>query len=482
MSIKRPVAKNQGRASFSSMPRGIGQLTLVEHALCPLNSGSHSDQPLTHAASFQFPDTTGKRVSATATISAAFGLCPSDELLLWGLLGLTFAKAKPSVEFHASPHSILKALGCIDSLSDRGGSAYRAFRSSLRRLAGVKYQCDNFYDPIRREHRQVAFGLLSYSLPVDPLCSKAWRIVWDPLFFDFCGKSGGILTFDFAIYRSLDAASRRLYLFLSKILWRREWTHWLDVRWLATNVLGFSQSIANRNLKQKVKRAVVRLAEQGIISVPVDSSTEKLFVTRPNGTSAVRIRRGKGFAKSSAWSTSASLIAPEIANPMRAVGLNDKAIAWVAKQFHPAAIQQWAEITLAAKAKFGLEFFKNSPQAYFVDNLRKAAEGIRTPPDWWHDVKRAENQATVQPLVRHVARSIERPIVKTDQDILRYIKGDGRDVFKSLLIPIVEELCSKGKSPREAQRIATPLCVEHLKRRLVSGASSSSSSFTSSPF
>src|SRR5439155_4828294 len=35
-------------------------------------------------------------------------------------------------------------------------------------------------------------------------------------------------------------------------------------------------------------------------------------------------------------------------------------------------------------------YFKKSPQAYLVDNLKNAAKGNRTPPDWWHDVRRAE--------------------------------------------------------------------------------------------
>jgi hypothetical protein len=30
--------------------------------------------------------------------------------------------------------------------------------------------------------------------------------------------------------------------------------------------------------------------------------------------------------------------------------------------------------------------------AYLVDSLTKASTGNRTAPDWWHDLKRAENQ------------------------------------------------------------------------------------------
>jgi hypothetical protein len=47
---------------------------------------------------------------------------------------------------------------------------------------------------------------------------------------------------------------------------------------------------------------------------------------------------------------------------------------------------------LAAKERFGDAFFKRSPQAYFVDNVKHAAAGTRTPPDWWHELRKAEQR------------------------------------------------------------------------------------------
>lgn len=69
---------------------GIGQLTLVEHALCPLGTVQVGGEPLSHRTSFQYVSKNGKRETAHAAISAAFGLFPGDEFFLWGLLGLTF--------------------------------------------------------------------------------------------------------------------------------------------------------------------------------------------------------------------------------------------------------------------------------------------------------------------------------------------------------------------------------------------------------
>ena len=55
-------------------------------------------------------------------------------------------------------------------------------------------------------------------------------------------------------------------------------------------------------------------------------------------------------------------------------------------------LQEWADITLAAIERHGRRFFKRSPQAYFIDNVRHAAAGQRTPPDWWHQLRKSEHQ------------------------------------------------------------------------------------------
>ena len=92
----------------------------------------------------------------------------------------------------------------------------------------MTYINDHFYDPVRGEHRDVAFGFFSYSLPVDPASSRAWRFVWDPIFFEFCQAARGSLVFDLKPTVSLDVASRRLFLLLKKIFWRN--THLPGVR------------------------------------------------------------------------------------------------------------------------------------------------------------------------------------------------------------------------------------------------------------
>jgi hypothetical protein len=137
----------------------------------------------------------------------------------------------------------LRKLGLI-SPDSKGGKSYRLFRDALRRLSAVRYQNERFYDPIRQEYRSVSFGLFSYSLPLELDSPRAWRIVWDSLFFEYCSAAASQLSFDLETYRQLDHASRRLFLLLSKVFWRRPLSPHFEVRYLAVNVLGFSANLA----------------------------------------------------------------------------------------------------------------------------------------------------------------------------------------------------------------------------------------------
>jgi hypothetical protein len=456
----------------SHLRGGRGQLTLVEHALCPLSQVGDLTNYAVHRTGFQYVDQAGKRRTASAVVTAPFGLRPSDEMFLWGMLGLTLAQPQLSAELSATPHFILRSLGCIDSAGDRGGSAYRAFRESLRRLAAVTYHCNAFYDPAKGEHRETAFGFLSYSLPVDPASNRAWRIVWDPLFLGYCAGARGCLSFDMAIYRTLDPAARRLYLFLAKIFWRRQWTHWIDLRSLSVDVLGFSPTIAIRNLKQKLKRAILRLVDHGIVDLCEGTNTRNLFVDRDQGGCVLRLKRGRSFRRLSRKPDTNAIAALTIYDPLKSIGLDDATIAWIARTFQHGLVQQWADITLAARERQGQSFFKKSPQAYFVDNLRQAAENGRTPPDWWWAYKRAEEQridsSLAHQLLAHVSRqsrSAMTPNVRDDNSFLAFLRGDGRQEFERLLQPMFADLCRGGMPADQAHKQATQWCVDHMRRR-----------------
>ncbi|MBL8826104.1 MAG: hypothetical protein JNM18_03910, partial [Planctomycetaceae bacterium] len=181
--------------------QGLSQLSLVEHALCPLDAEASLQPNLNHSSEYFYTDRQGHRRKATARVTAPDGLSAYDELYLWGLLALNFAQADPTVEFSATPHYCLRQLGLIDGSLHRGGKTYELFRSAIERLSAVTYQNNGFYDPVRGEHCNVSFGFLRYRLPLGHDSSRAWRFYWDGLLFEICQASGSGLSFDLDTYR-----------------------------------------------------------------------------------------------------------------------------------------------------------------------------------------------------------------------------------------------------------------------------------------
>ena len=436
---------------------GLGQLSLVEHALCPANSKVSLVDNLVHSCDIYYTDKQRHRRKGTGTTYATFGLSSVDEFYLWGLLGLTFSQQEPTLDFRATPHFVLKSLGRIDQHAKRGGSAYQQFRDSLRRLAGVTYRSDCFYDPLRKEHREVAFGFMSYSLPLAPESSRAWRVLWDPMFFEFCQATGGRLFFDIDVYRTLDPTSRRLFLFLSKVFWRRRESGWFDVGALAYNILGISPSVAMRDIRSnKLARPIKKLSDLGILA---DSEQRKVG----RGIYRIRFERGSYFDRNRFLKRSLPADSP-LAEQLLSIGLDDASVRWYANNFKLGLLQEWADITLAAKEKYGRSFFKKSAAAYFVDGVKNAANGTRTAPDWWHDFrkKEAERQAETS-----------QAAAQTHKDgrgggFPEYLMGEGREYFERLMRKTFDAFVESGQSHSEAQRNAVGVVHEHLKRRFES--------------
>ena len=318
------------------------------------------------------------------------GLSSGDEFYLWGLLALSLAQPEPQIEFQATPHFCLRKLGLI-SPDSKGGKSYRLFRDALRRLSAVRYQNERFYDPIRREHREVAFGFLSYSLPLGPDSSRAWRILWDPLFFEYCQAAASQLSFDLATYRNLDHASRRLFLLLSKVFWRRRYSPCFDVRHLSVHVLGFSDSLTTRTLKAKVERCVGVLQRHELLATPADT-TAPLFRKQGKGRYMAQFLRGAYFDRQRPPQNRLAIEDSPLHDPLRAIGFDPAAIGRILARFRVEQIQLWADVTLAAIERRGQSFFRRSPQAFFMDNIQQAACGKRTPPEWFWSLRQEEHQ------------------------------------------------------------------------------------------
>lgn len=449
---------SEGSQRESSIASGFGQLTLVEHALCPLDSKTSLQENLLFETQYSYSDKDGNREKANARVLSPFGLSPKDEFYLWGLLSLTFAGPESEIEFWATRHYCLRELGAIDQHSGRGGVQYEQFSKAIERLAAVTYQSDAFYDPIRAEHRKVSFGFLSYSLPIDPNSSRAWRFVWDPLFFEFCKAAGGTLRFDFETYRKLDAASRRLFLLLRKVFWRRKLSPVFDLRELAVNSLGFSDSQPLKALKRKVKTASEKLLEAGIIE-PLHGadSVEGFFNRRAKGKYSVQFARGEHFNGERRISPRIDASKSPLAEPLISIGFDSQAITRILSDFKTPLVREWTDITLAARERFGESFFKKSPQAYLMDNLKNAREGTRMPPDWWYDVRKEEER-----------RQFERKPQKKQPEtgaFREFLLGDGRGAFESVVAQMFEQFRAAGQDVGTAKMNATRSAKEHLRKR-----------------
>lgn len=364
---------------------GIGQLSLVEHALCPLDSRTSLVENLIFRSEYSYSDAAQSRRTATAQVFCPLGLSAADELYLWGLLALTLLQPEPEPELFASPHWCLRQLGIINQNGKRGGRQYRQFAEALRRLSAVSYMNDAFYDPVRNEHRRVSFHFFSYSTPEEIDSCRAWRIAWDPIFFELVKAAAGHFRFDLAVYRELDAASRRLFLFLCKVFSRKAQLKAIRLEHLAVNLLGFSATLATREMKAKVSRCLSSLIEFHVLS------NAEVFRTSP-GRFFVRLERGPYFETRMVRSFQPVPSDSPLFETLLTIGFDDAAATRLLRRYPQRLLAVWTDVTQAALERRGPSFFHKSPMAYLVDSVSKAALGKRTPPDWWLDQKRAESR------------------------------------------------------------------------------------------
>ncbi len=391
---------------------GIGQLSLVEHALCPLDSRSSLVENLVFDTKYFYSSESDGRLISRARVFCPLGLSAADELYLWGLLALTLLQPDPQPELFATPHWCLRQLGVINQINKRGGRQYQQFAEAIRRLSTVTYMSDAFYDPIRSEHRRVSFRFFSYSLPGELESGRAWRIAWDPIFFELVKATAGHIRFDLAVYRELDAASRRLFLFVSKVLSRRTRIKALPLEHVATDLLGFSSTLATREMKAKVSRCLAKLTELHVLR------DAEVFRTSP-GKYFVRFSRGPYFAEKAKREYRPSPEDSPLFDTLLEVGFDDASAARLIRKYPARLLSEWADITQAASERFGVEFFNKTPMAFLVDSVAKASTGNRTAPDWWHELRKREHQspavtAQTQSLIEQLKREMQicEPIAK----------------------------------------------------------------------
>ncbi len=442
-----------------SLASANAQLSLVEHALCPLDSEVSLQPNSVFETSYFFSDHSRNRKKATVRIGGLDGLSAHDELYLWGLLALALSQPEPSAEFMATPYFCLRRLGIVDD-SNKGGREFELFRAAIKRLAGIRYQNDFFYDPIRGEHRAVSFGFLSYSLPLGDDSNRAWRFAWDSIFFELARATGGALRFDLSRYRQLSPAARRLYLFLKKLFWRAEQTPQLDLRQLAVNVLGFCPTMETTRLRQKMTHCIEQLVSADIVRLPKDvTDPSRLFERQSKGQYVFRLVRGPQF-DAQGNEHSASPADSPLYEPLTSIGLDDRTIARVMSHHSPRQIEQWADITLAAMERNGEGFFKRSPQAYFIDNLKAAKDSRRTPPDWWHELRKQELAKE-----REQERQKAQLFRSEDDAFAEYLRGEACEAFDRVMRQLIGDLQKSGRAATDCEEQARQFTRTHFLNR-----------------
>ena len=301
----------------------------------------------------------------------------------------------------------------------------------------------------------MAFGLLKYSLPIDDRSSRAWHFVWDQQFFRFAEAIRGSFAFDFELYRSFDPATRRLFLLLQKIFWRNDQSPTFDVRQLGVNVLGCADSMATKEIKQKLIRAAQVLLNHGIIRLPLGTFDVKgLFIRKSKGVFVVRFERGAYFDQQPQPMTIPETDSP-LAEPLQAIGFDVNAIARILRDYKPRLIQEWADITLAAMER---KLIKQSPQAYFSHYIREAAEKRTTPPDWWREIQKQEFERQ---------RTTPQPNRSGGEEAAfeRYLQEQGREAFERVMQRLFDGLKSAGHDNEDARRNAEYTARVHLRRQ-----------------
>jgi len=438
------------------------QLTLVEHALCPLDRSLSLTPGSVHEAAYPYTDRNRNRRNARVQIGALEGLSAWDELYLWGLLAIALSQPDPKPDLLATPYYCLRNLRMV-SPANSGGRQFESFRDALKRLAGIRYQNDALYDPVRGEHRAVSFGFLNYSLPLDQQSSRTWRFAWDPIFFELAQATGGALSFDLALYRRLDPASRRLYLFLKKIFWRRQSTGRLDLHHLAIDVLGFSATVETSHLKRKLLRCVQQLLDFNLLRLPPGAAKPKeLFTKTAKGAYSLQLYRGEAFASSFAATFELPSIDSPLEEPLRSIGFDNPTIHKIIHQYPATLVEQWADITLAAIERHGTEFFTRSPQAYFVDNVKAAADQRRTPPDWWRELRKQELQQEREQDRRRWSVSAEKEATAAFD---KYLRTEARETFERITLRLIADLRNAGQPEPQARDNAAHMARMHLWNR-----------------
>ena len=394
-----------------------------------------------HRPGFEFFEGKKKR-HATATIDCRRGLRAEDDAYLWAMLANALREPEPQLVSYCGVRYLLRTVGLSES-----GRSTELLRQVLHRLGGVRYSNDHFYDPIKHERRSVDFGFLSTDIPRNKDSFRPWRIGWDPLFFEYVQAWGGFLGFDLDTYRSLRPATGRLYLYLKKLLFKRNVTHYINVQNLATHTLGFSATLRVGEQNRKVRQCASELAGLGIITL---SDPKELIEVVGSGRGKgyrCRFHRGSAFEQSASKPQRSEAQGPTF-DLLQQVGLDANVAARMLQDYPTAMLSKWADVALAGK-EAGAKF-RTGPEAFFVASVKADAKSGRPLPEWYHRLRKEEELASWEEAAKNVSdfgRKSKEPQKSEPASFAAHLKSEsGRAHFERLLRDVFEGDASQALS------------------------------------
>lgn len=381
-----------GPLSEAGLEHGMSQVSIVETALSPLDY--QPGTTLKHTSEFVYFTSDRKRHAGQVTVTAPEGLSPTDELILYGLLAITFADRSPVLELTATPHFLSRQLGL-----PIGGAHYKRLRESINRLSTVHYRNSAWWDRRRGQHRDVGFHFLSHDLPAESLAGERsrepWTLVWDPLFFRQMIHSQGFVWFDFETYRALkQPAARRGFLLLQKIFHHRDLSPKFDLRSFAVNQLGYSPTLEMKSIRQKIKKMIENWQALGVVADDIDP--DLFFEKNGPGQWNICLPRGPRFENAGnprPWTRPNNPQDHPAYELLQQIGLTHEEIQNVFRQHQ----DQMIYVTRAALlSRLPIPTSKrNDPKKHFFDLLKRAGENFLAEEQGpWHAREVYESRLT----------------------------------------------------------------------------------------
>jgi hypothetical protein len=258
------------------------------------------------------------------------------------------------------------------------------------------------------------------------------------VFFSYATAARSAVWFDLDRYGRLSVASRRLYLFASKLLHQRDTTHPIDVRDLVFNVAGYCSSLRPFEQNARLRACLCEL-----IKLEILRSDETRIYKRSKGRYSVVLARGKVLRQRRRRFDFES----PLMEPLCDLGFERHDARCLISQFSTNLVREWIDITLAAKERFGMAFFQRSAAAYLRYNLNRAAAGAGTPPDWWHEIRKAEENSRAD---RARKRRSRRSCDQLPQKAIDSLENVSEEIFGHFLAAGQSE----QQAAENAQRVA----------------------------